>query len=330
MAKATERAAETVEVGVAQRPGTEAPCADGYDVHRVGQEVFAAVVDGAGHRPETVRYVALAPAVLTHMGAAIGGLAGLMTAGQMTQAYDRPPHVSAVYATMAPGEPTSVHWIGDCRVYGWHENRLTQWTTDQTMGEWLRTINGGAAMEIAEEHDNWSRLGLAQASAATCRQVEIPAAVRMVLLVSDGISDQVDQETAEALCRAYGGAPQSLADALVAAAEENEDGYRDDATVVALLRQAGSQPAAAEVGPVDKEQGSTSPVDRLTRQQRHYVACFAQCASMEEIADRRGVSRGAVLQARRQIMKRLDLTSPEQFEAFTQQYGDEAWEKIPG
>ncbi|WP_234345046.1 MULTISPECIES: SpoIIE family protein phosphatase [Streptomyces] len=226
--------AETVMVGVAQRPGTEAPCADGYDVHRVGQEVFAAVVDGAGHRPETCRYVEIAPAVMTHLGATVGGLAGLMTAGQMAQAYDRPPHVSAVYASMEPGARTMVHWIGDCRVYGWHENRLTQWTTDQTMGEWLRTLNGGGPMEIAEKHDNWSRLGLAQASAATCRQVEIPEAVRMVLLVSDGISDQVDQEHAEKLCRAYGGDPQVLADALVAAVEEDEDGYRDDATVVVL------------------------------------------------------------------------------------------------
>lgn len=221
-------------MGVAQRPGTEAPCADGHDVHRVGQEVCAAVVDGAGHRPETVRYAAIAPVVMTHMGAAVGGLAGLMTAGQMAQAYDRPPHVSAVYAVMEPGAPTMVHWIGDCRAYGWHGNRLTRWTTDQTMGEWLR-INGGA-VEVAEEHDNWSRLGLAQASAATCRQVEIPEDVRTVLLVSDGISDQIDQADAEKLCRMYGGEPQALADALVAAAEEDEDGYRDDATVVVLRR----------------------------------------------------------------------------------------------
>ncbi|MFH8752971.1 SpoIIE family protein phosphatase [Streptomyces rimosus] len=327
MARATERTAETVEVGIAQRPGTEAPCADGAHVHRRDDRVCAAVVDGAGHRQEVVDFARHAPSVITLMGMAMGGLVGLTTAGRMTDAYDRPPHMSAVYASMEPGHATGIHWIGDCRAYGWDGEKLTQWSTDQTMGQWLRW-NGGVPIEIAETQDNWARLGLAQATEMTCRQVEIPEEARLVLLVSDGISDQVDQGDAEELCRVHGTDPQALADALVAAAEEDEDGYRDDATVVALLRQAGSQPAAAEAGPVDKEQGSTSPVDRLTRQQRHYVACFAQCASMEEIADRRGVSRGAVLEARRQIMKRLDLTSPEQFEAFTQQYGDEAWEKI--
>ncbi|MFI7396225.1 SpoIIE family protein phosphatase [Streptomyces tendae] len=83
-----------------------------------------------------------------------------------------------------------------------------------------------------------SRLGLAQASAATCRQVQIPEEVRLVLLVSDGVSDQVDTATWTALCRAHQDAPQDLADALVAAAEEDCEDYRDDCTVIALLRPA--------------------------------------------------------------------------------------------
>ncbi|MYS36356.1 SpoIIE family protein phosphatase [Streptomyces sp. SID4920] len=204
-------------------------------MQRRGTMVCAAVVDGAGHRPDVVRYAALAPSVITHIGAAAGGLAGLMTAGQMATAYDRPPHASAVYACMEPGHPTSLHWIGDSRAYGWDGAALTQWSTDQTMGQWLRT-NGGAAVELdAELHDNWARLGLAQASAATCRQAQIPEEVRLVLLVSDGVSDQVDTETWTALCRVHQDAPQDLADALVAAAEEDCEGYRDDCTVIALL-----------------------------------------------------------------------------------------------
>lgn len=129
MTEMVERAvdSETVTVGVAQRPGTEAPCADGRDVQRRGRRVCAAVVDGAGHRPETVRYAGIAPAVMTHVGMAVGGLAGLMTAGQMAQAYEPPPHVSAVYASMEPGCPTSIHWIGDCRAYGW-DGVLTELT----------------------------------------------------------------------------------------------------------------------------------------------------------------------------------------------------------
>ncbi|WP_349239254.1 hypothetical protein [Streptomyces sp. CC224B] len=54
--------------------------------------------------------------------------------------------------------------------------------------------------------------------------------------MSDGVSDQVDTETWEALCRRHATAPQALADALVAAAEEDVEGYRDDATVAVLLR----------------------------------------------------------------------------------------------
>jgi hypothetical protein len=49
-----ESANGTVLTGVAQRPGTESPCADGVDVHRCQDRVAAAVVDGAGHRTETV------------------------------------------------------------------------------------------------------------------------------------------------------------------------------------------------------------------------------------------------------------------------------------
>lgn len=235
---------EKIVVGLAQRPGTEPPCADGADVQRRGEVVCAAVVDGAGHHPEVVRYAVITPAVITpavitHIGTAVGGLAGLMTAGQMAAAYDRPPHASAVFACAQPGQPTSVHWIGDCRAYGWDGITLRQWSTDQTMGNWLRW-NAGAAAELdAVKHDNWSRLGLAQAGAATCRQVQIPSEVPLVLLMSDGVSDQVPPEKLARLCQEHATAPQLLADSLVAAATEDESGYRDDATVIALLRAEG-------------------------------------------------------------------------------------------
>ncbi|MCX5077759.1 SpoIIE family protein phosphatase [Streptomyces sp. NBC_00424] len=236
MTETIEQKVDSVVVGVAQRPGTEPPCADGHDVQRRGSKVCAAVVDGAGHHEDVVRYSSVAPAAMTHIGMALGGLAGLITAGQMAHAYGTPPHASAVYACMEPGWPTAIHWIGDCRAYGWDGTALGQWSTDATMGQWLRR-NGGVPVEVAERHDNWSRLGLAQASAATCRQVEIPEDVRLVLLVSDGVSDQVDPPTMETLCRRHATDPQALADALVAAAKEDDAGYRDDATVIAMLRR---------------------------------------------------------------------------------------------
>jgi serine/threonine protein phosphatase PrpC len=200
--------------------------------------VCAAVVDGAGHHEDVVDFARHAPSVITLMGMAMGGLVGLTTAGRMADAYDHPPHMSAIYASMEPGHPTSIHWIGDCRAYGWDGEKLTLWSTDQTMGQWLRW-NGGKTIEVipvevAETQDNWARLGLAQATEMTCRQLEIPEEIPLVVLVSDGVSDQVSMETAEALCREHADDPQALADALVAAAEEDEDGYRDDATAVVI------------------------------------------------------------------------------------------------
>ncbi|MGW7521810.1 SpoIIE family protein phosphatase [Streptomyces sp. NPDC054796] len=239
----TDNKTATVTVGIAQRPGTEPPYADGAHVHRRGERICAAVVDGAGHHEEVVDYARHAPSAIALMGMAMGGLVGLITAGRLADAYERPPHMSAIVASMEPGRPTSVHWIGDCRAYGWDGEKLILWSMDQTMGEWLRW-NGDKTIEIvpvevAETQDNWARLGLAQATEMTCRQLEIPEDVPLVLLVSDGISDQVDLETANALCRDHADTPQTLADALVAAVEGEEgketgEIYRDDATVVVL------------------------------------------------------------------------------------------------
>ncbi|MGW3463361.1 hypothetical protein ACWDE9_28895, partial [Streptomyces olivaceoviridis] len=112
------------------------------DVQRRGRRVNAVVIDGAGHHPDVVRYATVVPPVITHTGIALGGLAALITAGQMAAAYDAPPHACAVYASMKPGRPTRVHWIGDCRAYGWDGQHLLLWSTDMTMGQWLR-VNGG-------------------------------------------------------------------------------------------------------------------------------------------------------------------------------------------
>lgn len=233
MSESEEWPAGIIRVGMAQRPGTEPPCADGMHVQRRGEDVTAVVVDGAGHHEDTIRYVQCAAPVITQIGMTLGGLAGLMTAGQMEAAYDRYVHASAVYAHAVPGAPTGVHWIGDCRAYGWDGETLTQWSTDQTMGQYLRR-HGGVAVDLARHHDEWARLGLAQASAATCREAEIPATVPLVLLVSDGVSGQVPDMPA--LVAEHADDPQALADALVAAAGPDAEGYRDDATAVVLLR----------------------------------------------------------------------------------------------
>lgn len=53
-----------------------------------------------------------------------------------------------------------------------------------------------------------------------------------MLLVSDGVSDQVGDVEMSWLCSTHAAEPQALADALVAAARADEGGYRDKATVV--------------------------------------------------------------------------------------------------
>lgn len=62
---------------------------------------------------------------------------------------------------------------------------------------------GGAAVELAAElHGNWSRHRLARAGSAS-RQVQVPTEVLLVLLMSDGVSDQVPQELLTRLCHEH-------------------------------------------------------------------------------------------------------------------------------
>ena len=57
---------------------------------------------------------------------------------------------------------------------------------------------------------------------------------RLILLTSDGVHDQIPEPEMTALIREHADAPQALAEALVAAAQPDGDGYRDDATVVVI------------------------------------------------------------------------------------------------
>ncbi|MGG2463773.1 hypothetical protein ACO0M4_28925 [Streptomyces sp. RGM 3693] len=84
---------------------------DGQHVQRRGERVCAVALDGAGYRGAAA-YAAVAPAVITHTGMAMGGLAGLTTAGQVAHAYEVPPHASAVYACMKPGRVTRLSAAG--------------------------------------------------------------------------------------------------------------------------------------------------------------------------------------------------------------------------
>lgn len=224
-----------VQAATASREGTALDNADAAYVHRLADgTVGAALVDGMGHGPHTSRTSPLLAEVAARIAARRNGVAGLLTAGELVA--DRGPdgqeaNAVAVVAEAAAGQGfVYVSWIGDCRAYGWDGERLKQYTTDHTVGEQLR--RNGAPWILAKSHDNWVQTSLADATVGTVYEVRVPGPI--VLLTSDGVHDQTDHETLEALVREHADAPRTLANALVAAATNRPDGYRDDATVVVL------------------------------------------------------------------------------------------------
>ena len=90
--------------------------------------------------------------------------------------------------------------------------------------------------------NRWSHSTLTpRATPSTIRQVWVPdygqdlGAGELVLLTSDGVHDAVPHDELVALIREQRD-PQALAEVIVAAARE-DDGYRDDATVIVLARR---------------------------------------------------------------------------------------------
>ncbi|MDX2692184.1 hypothetical protein [Streptomyces ipomoeae] len=228
----------SVTIGLSTRPGTAGPSGDAAVVHTLAdQTTAAAVVDGIGHSERVSSVATLLAEVAARVAARRGALAGLLSAGELVAdpgvEEDPEPDAVAVAAVTGPGDDTTrIAWIGDARAWGWDGTRLHQYSTDQTMAQFLRA-HGDVAAEIAEHHDAWVRASLATAVVATVREAEIPD--RLVLLTTDGIHDTVDHVEFEALVRAHEDHPQALTDALTAAAREGRNGERDDATAVALL-----------------------------------------------------------------------------------------------
>ena len=236
-----------LRIGTAQRGGTREVCCDALAVYRfpVADLVATCVVDGIGSSAQIAGVMGTAAEVAARIGARRGVYAGLAAAGELVSRpsmkgrhFVGPDDAdgAAVLALVRPGDITSVSWLGDCRAWGWDGSALTQWTTDQVMGQWVR-IHGGVPVEVAEHHDDWLRTSLATASAATIRQVEIPAGV-MVVLTSDGIHKPLPAKEIEDLVRTYADDPQALADALAVAPQPDDSGYRDDATAVVVAAAA--------------------------------------------------------------------------------------------
>lgn len=198
---------------------------------------IGAVIDGTGNTAELARLTDVIASAVVRISHRRGGLAALVTAADLLgDEYE----AAAVTAQVTVDGGVHIHWIGDCRAWWWTGTELRQLTTDHTMGQLLRVSGGQAAERVAQSHDHWLRLGLAEATPVTVAEVRAldvhdpPLSPgQMVMLTSDGVHDAVDHGHLADLCREHVADPQALADSIVAAVID-DGGYRDDATVVVM------------------------------------------------------------------------------------------------
>ncbi|XTZ17062.1 PP2C family protein-serine/threonine phosphatase [Micromonospora echinospora] len=228
----------TITTGLASRQGTRAHNADAVHIYQ-GDDgtTVAAVIDGTGNDAELAHITATMATVVARVSYRRGGLAALLTASDLLH---DDYNAAAVTVQVDPDGHVHAHWIGDSRAYWWDGTDLRQLTTDHTMGQLLRLSGGKAAEQVAATHDHWLRLGLAEATPASVAEIrsltaeDTPlAAGHLVILTSDGVHDAIPHATLVALIRDHAD-PQTLADAIAAAARVNAEGYRDDATVAVV------------------------------------------------------------------------------------------------
>lgn len=232
----TERA-QTITATIATRRGTREHLCDAAATFEASDGTVAAVlVDGIGNSVQIAAGTDRMAWAAARLAAQLDGRSALVTVGRMVAdpgvGEEPEPDGPAVVAVAGPDGGAVVHWIGDCRAYGWDGTRLRQWTTDHSMGECLR-VNGGQALPEYKAHDNWVLSVLSRALPTTVFEVVVEGD-ELVILTSDGVHDQVPHAELEALVREHSGDPQALAAAIVAAAREDDDGYRDDATAIVL------------------------------------------------------------------------------------------------
>lgn len=223
-----------ITIGAATRQGTRRNNADAAAVHRVpGTRIIgAAIVDGIGHHPLTPAWARVAAEVAARVGPRRTATIGILAAAELnsTGAGERiEPDGVAILAVVEPGQPTELAWTGDCRAYSWDGEQLHQRTTPHTVGEYLRHY--GLPPDVALPLDQWVTSTLGRCSIATVHTVGIDDG--LVILASDGI-EQIPADELTELVRTLASEPQALAEAIVAAAREKKDGYRDDTTVIVL------------------------------------------------------------------------------------------------
>jgi serine/threonine protein phosphatase PrpC len=227
-----------VVTATATRQGTEKNNADGAATFTTeAGDAGAAVIDLVGHHSNASFVARLLAETAARVGVQRGGPAGLLSAGLLVadagDADELEPDGVGVFAVTHPGDRTVISWIGDSHAYGWNGERLHRYTTPHTYGQQLR--EHGAPWEIAEAADHWLTTTIGRATPAGI--FTITTEDPLVILASDG-TDALPEQDLTDLVRKHAGTPQALADAIVAAIEPDDDGYRDDTTVVVLLNHA--------------------------------------------------------------------------------------------
>ncbi|MFE3202281.1 SpoIIE family protein phosphatase [Embleya sp. NPDC059237] len=221
-------------IAIATREGTDLALADAaatYTSTTTGRTAVT-VVDGMGHDPDIVRLSPMLAETAARVGAVRGGLAGLLSAGLLL--HDPGPDAVAVLAVTHVGGGAEIVWVGDSRAYHWENGTLTLLTTDHNLAAYLSSAAREAGDVPVAALADYVGISLGIAVPATVPYVSVPAG-GLLILTSDGVHDQVASDVVEALVRKHEADPQALAEALVAAAEPDADGYRDDATAVVVL-----------------------------------------------------------------------------------------------
>ncbi|MFD8609766.1 hypothetical protein [Streptomyces sp. NPDC059631] len=220
-------------IGIAQREGTAGPIADAaatYTSPSTGRTAFA-VVDGMGHSTDIVRLAPMLAETAARVGATRGALAGLLSAGLLVTD-PGPDAVGVLFVTREDGSAELV-WSGDCQASRWDGTALCRLTTNHNLAAYLTRAATDAGNVPVTALADFVGITLGLAVPATVPYVSVPAR-GVLVLTSDGVHDQVRPDVIEALVREHHTDPQALADALVAAAGPNAQGYRDDATAVVV------------------------------------------------------------------------------------------------
>ncbi|MEU8764786.1 hypothetical protein [Streptomyces sp. NPDC048659] len=244
-----------IATAIATRKGTRTYNCDAARVHRApGTDMVAAViVDGIGNTARKAAFSRLAADCIARVSLRRDPLLGILHGAALNST---PPGMRvpedgvAAAAVAAPNRRTAIAWTGDALISGWTGEALVRRSTVQTMGTWLRAWGGTAVTlhpqngpdeTVPAEQGALVLDDLARSTLGRCSIDTIPLCFiedPLVILTSDGAHGQIPHQVMEDLTREHADSPRALADAIVAAAQPDKTGYRDDATVIVLKTKA--------------------------------------------------------------------------------------------